>query len=331
MPKSKQARPAKGAEEESRTTRQRLTYAKSSKNSKRVPQAKESEIFSTDRTDETIPRTPQDDVQKPQTPSSALRLRTPSSAQKNLISSQNSVPASETDSPTSMVAGTPSSKASKHPTARGEGAFAKQRSALSRGKRTASLIANPSPTEESSLKRPRTEASKKSATSAKATPVGKKGNNSNSTARALSWSAQKKRVQLFKPVSPVSFYGARDEKDLSDQLAYLVETDGVLIPMELHKARSEQEQKVKQEIKRIEDGRKRLLSLKRSKASSSPIPPPPAPFPSLHHLPPPQHSFAIPKNPPISPPANAQFRAHHHHHHRIDYVTEHTTTTTTTT
>jgi hypothetical protein len=205
-------------------------------------------------------------MKHPQTPSSAMRLRTPSSAQKNFISSQNSVPASDSDSPTSMVAGTPSSKASKHPTARtGDGAFAKQRSALARGKRTATLITNPSPPEESPLKRRKADASKKSTSSLKSTPISKKTASSNPAARALSWSAQKKRVQLFKPVSPVSFYGARDEKDLKDQLAYLVEADGVLIPTELHKAKSEQELKVKQEVKRIEDGKKRLQALKRNK------------------------------------------------------------------
>ena len=278
MPTTRQqqspAQGAQGAEAGSTSTRKRLTYAKSAKDNNRGPskspqKGKEQTIKDIDATLDTVPKTPQDDqMQKPpQTPSSAGRsARTPSSARKQLISSQNSVPASETDSPTSMVAGTPASKAAKHPTARvAESAFPKQRSALSRGKRTASLISNPANApDESPAKRSR---KKTAATALNKTPVSEKAPNANAPARALSWSAQKKRVQLFKPVPPVSFYGASDEHELKEQLAYMVESDGVLVPSEVQKARTEQELKVQNEIKKIQEGKKRLQALKKNKVS----------------------------------------------------------------
>ncbi len=73
---------------------------------------------------------------------------------------------------------------------------------------------------------------------------------------------------MFKPVTPVSFYGASDDKDLDDKLAYMVESNGVLVRTELHKVKCEQEMKVNKEIKRIEDGKKRLLALKRNKVTN---------------------------------------------------------------
>jgi hypothetical protein len=257
----------------------RLTYRKSPRASAKSQQNVVSESAGTDRTEETVPRTPQDTHPKhPHTPSSASRhMRTPSSAQKNFISSQNSVPASETDSPNSVVAGTPSSKAFKHPTSRtsNESTLPKQRSALSR-KRTASLVANTSPPEEIPTKRsrkgePATQASRSMTTnlvskkkSAKPASNGLNG----SAARALSWSAQKRRVYSFKPVTPVSFYGASNDDDLDDKLAFMVESNGVLVRTELHKVKCEQEMKVKKEVKRIDDGKKRLSALKRNKVTT---------------------------------------------------------------
>ncbi len=72
---------------------------------------------------------------------------------------------------------------------------------------------------------------------------------------------------MFKPVTPVSFYGASNDKDLDDKLAYMVESNGVFVRTELHKVKCEQEMKVQKEIKRIEDGKKRLLALKRNKVT----------------------------------------------------------------
>ncbi len=255
----------------------RLTYRKSTRESVRAGGV----AASTDRSSETVPRTPQDSQLKhPQTPSSGNRpVRTPSSAQKQFASSQNSVPASETDSPNSMVAGTPTSKGNKHPTARmsNDGSFAKQRSALSR-KRTASMVANTLPAEEIPSKKSRkgepafqasSRTTKSSTVSQKTASKASKGQNSTAV-RALSWSAQKKRAHLFKPVKPVSFYGASDEKDLDDKLAFMVESNGVLVRTELHKAKCDQEAKVKKEVKRIEDGKKRLGALKRNKVGNIP-------------------------------------------------------------
>ncbi len=47
----------------------------------------------------------------------------------------------------------------------------------------------------------------------------------------------------------------------------MVESNGVLVRNELHKAKCEQEIKVNKEIKRIEDGKKRLLALKKNKVT----------------------------------------------------------------
>jgi hypothetical protein len=101
-------------------------------------------------------------------------------------------------------------------------------------------------------------------TGSRASRRGAAASSSNATAaRALSWSAKKKRIPVLKPVSPVSFYGAKDQKDLKERLSYLIDDGGVLIPSELHQSICELEQKVQAEVKRIQDCKKQLESARR--------------------------------------------------------------------